>query len=215
MAEDIKAENPIAISINKIISSSMQYDPNLGRTFLPASRMSEVKLLLLDVITQHLAQSAAKIKQELSTVKVQEMEPSKHYFISMPKDCDPRDVEDLMKVIELVEKDHPDMNPIHLVLSRGVEIDEVKNGAIMSNLMDMLKGELDTLIKNGRTDQISAIDTAMSDGNAKTVVEIENKMAHQRWAYMHALESVRLAFDRLGKKLTEKYYIVDKADIKK
>jgi hypothetical protein len=213
--DPIKLSDQLTKEIGDLFANSMQYDPSLGRKFIPSGRVQEIKDNLHKLTENHLVAMMAEIKEALTKLKVQEMAADKHYFITVPKDCDPRDIEDLIKITDQIAKDWPSFNAIRLVLSRGVDMDETKNGAIISSMMELLRVELDDLILHSRADQISAIDTAMSEGGARTVVEIENKMAHQRGAYMHALDSVKLAFDRISKKLADKYYIVDKSDLKK
>lgn len=213
LEERLRSE--ITKQISGLFTNSMQYDPNLGRTFLPAGRVNEIKTELGHMVEMHLLQMHKDLKEDLTKLKVQELHPEKHYYITVPKDSDTRDIEDLIKITDQIAKDWPSFKAIRLVLSRGVDMDETKNGAIISSLMEMLKIELDKMLANGTAVQISAIDGAMGEGGAKTVAEIENKMAHQRGAFMHALTEVQKAFEKVGKKLTEQYYIVDKSDLKK
>lgn len=199
--------------ISNIMASVTSYDPHAGRTYIPASKVRDIKSKLAELYTSETNKKYLELKENMLKIKIQELKQDKHYFIVVPKESDSRDIEALLKICEDIAKDWPSLNSIRVVLSRGVEIDESKNSEVIKSLIDIINSEVDKTLLSGTEAQISSIDTAMS-GGAKNVADIESKIFNQRAAIRHSADAIQRALIKLGDRMTEKYYIVDKQSIK-
>src|SRR6185369_11288923 len=174
------------------MGSVSTYDPHVGRTYIPASKITEIRAKLADLYTTETNKQYVDLKQQMMKIKVQELKQDKHYFIVVPKDSDTRDIEALLKICEDIAKDWPSLNSIRVVLSRGVEIDESKNSEIIKSLIDIINQEVDKTLLSGTEAQINSIDTAMS-GGAKNVADIETRIFNQRAAIRHTADAIQRA----------------------
>ena len=213
--KDLEEYKNVQKALDSVMAGATEYDPHTGRTIVPARKVAEIKEGMLKVFTECFDAMYKNIKSELTRTKVNEMDPEKSYFIVMPKDHDNiNDIEELIKMCKSFNEAHPEQKGTRVLLSRGLDITEDRNGAVIESLMDAIRSEVEKALANGQAEQQASIDGAMNEG-AVTVAEIERKIINQRAVFNKAADHIIKSLTNVGTKLADKYYIVDKASLKK
>ena len=186
-AQNTAAPNPIAQAIDIAFKKATVYDPGAGRAYIPTSKVVEVKAELEKLVAEHIVETDKKIKENLSLLKIQEMLPDKHYFVTVPKEASQQDMDALVAMCNKINANYPDVNVMRVILSRGVEANENANNKRVEAFMETLGDQLIKLV------------TGVNGALFPTA----------------SIKYLRTAMDKLGKELGKEYYLIDKADIKK
>jgi hypothetical protein len=197
------------------MTAAMEFDPSVGRTYLPRSKFEDLKSVISAILTEHHRSVSSQMKKDALNLRIIHLDPEKHYYIVVPPETGSDDIEAVLNILKELSDNHPNMKSMRLLITNGIDISDSKTGPIIEALIEAVREEVRRSLGSHTEVNQADIDIAMNaaGGNMSSVHQIEVEMAKQRQAFIRAIDQVDDALKRVGSKLGDKYYVIDKQDV--